>query len=112
MAVPLEEGSVAHFIQLAAELVPVLVWIKFKSVLKIVNPFAGLVIASRCTVVIRGKNIPWVVLAISKAALALGVVVPIPICAILASEQNITKMSVVILFLKFILCSLFFTCFS
>jgi len=32
----------------------------------------------------------------------LGVVVPIPTCAMLASEQNITKMSVVVLFLKFI----------
>jgi hypothetical protein len=107
MAVPLDEGEMPKHFQFTALVVPVFVCIQFKSVLKMVNPDAGLAIASRCAVVIRGKNTPWLVLTKSSAALALGVVVPIPTCALLASEQNITKMSVVILFLKFILCSLF-----
>jgi hypothetical protein len=91
------EMPVKHF-QLGAPLVPILVWIQFSVVLKMVRPFAGLTIASRCAVVMRGKSIPWLVLTTSKAALALGLLVPIPTCAILTSEQNITKMSVVILF--------------
>jgi hypothetical protein len=64
-----------------------------------VKPFAGLTIASRCAVVIRGKIIPWLELTISKAALALGEDVPIPTCAMLVSEQDNNIMSVVILFL-------------
>jgi hypothetical protein len=46
----------------------------------------------------RGKSIPWLVLESSKAAFALGVVVPIPTCAMLASEQNIVNSVNVILF--------------
>ena len=104
--VPLVEGWPAKHFQLAAELVPILgvlvvlilVWIQFKSVLKMVRPVEGLAIASRCAVVIRGNSIPWLVLTISKAELALGVDVPIPTCAIVASEQDTISMSVVILF--------------
>jgi hypothetical protein len=80
IAVPLVEGSIkaAQFFQLAAELVPILVWIESSVVLKMVKPLAGLTIALRCAVVIRGKSMPWLVLTTSSAALALGVVVPMP----------------------------------
>jgi hypothetical protein len=46
-----------------------------------VKPAAGARIASRCTVVILGGKKPWVVLAISTFAEALGDVVPIPTSA-------------------------------
>ena len=87
-----------HF-QMGVPLVPILVCKQFSVVLKMVKPLAGLLIASRCAVVMRGNSIPWVVLTTSKAALALGLLVPMPTCAILTSEQDISKMSVVILFL-------------
>ena len=92
------EMPVIHF-QLGAPLVPILVCKQFSVVLKMIKPLAGLLIASRCAVVMRGNSIPWVVLTTSKAALALGLLVPMPTCAILTSEQDISKMSVVILFL-------------
>jgi hypothetical protein len=56
---------------------------QFRVVLKIVKPLAGLAITSRSVVVIRGKSIPWLLLTTSNAALALGLLVPIPICALL-----------------------------
>ena len=65
-----------------------------------VKPLAGLLIASRCAVVIRGKSIPWLLLDNSKAEFALGLFVPIPTCAILASEQNIAmRVSVKLFFI-------------
>jgi hypothetical protein len=73
---------------------------QFRVVLKIVKPLAGLAITSRSVVVIRGNNIPWLLLTTSRAALVLGLLVPIPICAILASEQNIAiRVSVKLFFI-------------
>jgi hypothetical protein len=108
IAVPLVEGSIkaAQFFQLAAELVPILVWIEFSVVLKMVKPLAGLTIALRCAVVIRGKSMPWLVLTTSSAALALGVVVPMPTCAMLVSELAVINSVIIIFF--FILSTLNF----
>jgi hypothetical protein len=99
IAVPLVEGSRgSHFIQFTAAFVPKLVCKQFRVVLKMLKPLAGLAIASRSAVVIRGNNIPWLLLTASRAALALGLLVPIPTCAMLASEQNIaTRVSVKLL---------------
>ena len=80
MAVPLEEAEIpAKHFQLAAALVPILVWIQSNVVLKIVKPLAGLTMALRWRVVIRGKNIPLLGFESSNAAFELGVFVPIPI---------------------------------
>jgi hypothetical protein len=49
-------------------------------VLKITNPVAGLAIASRSVVVIRGGKNPWVVELTSSLAEAAGLLVPIPTC--------------------------------
>jgi hypothetical protein len=58
-------------------------------VLKIIKPAAGLTMASRCVVVIRGGNSPFVVLLTSNCADAAGVVVPIPtFWAILVIVKN------------------------
>lgn len=43
-----------------------------------------------------------------KHALALGVVVPIPTCAILASEESIIRMTIVILIFMFLIYSFIF----
>ena len=99
MAEPLEEAEIpAKHFQLAAALVPILVWTQLSVVLKMVQPLAGLVMASRWVLVMRGKSIPWLVLESSNAAFALGVVVPIPICAMLVNEQAITTRVIIILF--------------
>ena len=83
MAVPLDEGEMPKHFQFAALVVPTLVWMQFRVVLKMLKPFAGLLIASRCAVVMRGNNIPWLLLTTSRDALALGLLVPIPTCALL-----------------------------
>jgi hypothetical protein len=96
--VPLVEGWAAKHFQLGEPAVPKLVCIQFRVVLKMLKPLAGLAITSRSAVVIRGNNIPWLLLTASRAALALGLLVPIPTCAMLASEQNIaTRVSVKLL---------------
>ena len=100
MAVPLDEGERPKHFQFTAALVPTLVWMQFRVVLKIVKPLAGLAITSRSVVVMRGNNIPWLLLDNSKAEFALGLFVPIPTCAILASEQNIAiRVSVKLFFI-------------
>jgi hypothetical protein len=61
-------------------------------VLKIIKPVAGLAMASRCAVVIRGGKKPLVVLFRSNTADPAGVVVPIPtfwaILVIVMAKQN------------------------
>ena len=47
--------------------------------------------AIRCACVIRGVSTPFVVLATSNAALAFGVAVPIPTCALAAKDNEISK---------------------
>lgn len=49
--------------------VPILIIILLSVVLKMVNPFAGRIIAFCCVVVIRGNKTPLVVLLISSIAL-------------------------------------------
>ena len=67
-----------HVAPLYVCITPVLASVAVQSVQNKVNPVAGLEIASLCVVVIRGGKKPFVVLLISNAADATGVVVPMP----------------------------------
>ncbi|MCE7936096.1 MAG: hypothetical protein DYG96_16100 [Chlorobi bacterium CHB2] len=64
--------------QIGAKVVPMLNSIVFESVLKIINPVAGLTIAFRSAVVSRGIRKPAVVVDRSRIADLSGAMVPIP----------------------------------
>jgi hypothetical protein len=66
-------------------------------VLKMIRPVAGLAMASRSAVVIRGGNKPLVVLLMSSCAEATGLFVPIPTCAciskVVSKKRQVEKIN-------------------
>ena len=84
--VGVEEGAEAVFamvrqLQSGAAGVPIFISIQLSVVLNTNKPVAGLAIAARCAVVIRGGNSPRVVLCTSSSAEGSGVIPPTMIWA-------------------------------
>ena len=67
--------------QAGAEGVPRFTSMQFSVVLNTSSPLAGVAMALRCAVLIRGGSIPRVVLCTSSSAEGLGVVLPRVVCA-------------------------------